>query len=167
MSKQSHTISVLPGEGDTKQQCEAPLAFLSLLGVPRAFEDQICLDAQWDCQKCINVAFETADCASPTVHVDVEKGNSEAPGTGDATFGNSKTESALAHLQKALQQQINLDIGSKLMQILMNNANVFLRFTSRDRSAIERVHDTPCRGRKLKRTASFDSRRVVLLFSVL
>ncbi|KAL6523681.1 hypothetical protein OROGR_017284 [Orobanche gracilis] len=67
-----------------------------------------------------------------------------------------------------LPREICLQIGGKLMQLLMNHGTELPKFTSRDRFVTERVNDMPNnRSRKFKRSASFNSRRVVLLFSVL
>ncbi|XAR62286.1 hypothetical protein NMG60_11016993 [Bertholletia excelsa] len=61
-----------------------------------------------------------------------------------------------------------MDIGEKFMKLLVNGSFVLPKFTSTDKSACERVHDTPNnRIRKYKCTTSFNSRRVVPFFSVL
>ncbi|KAJ7956816.1 Adenine deaminase [Quillaja saponaria] len=66
------------------------------------------------------------------------------------------------NFQRMLQGQVDLLVSGKPMQLLMN----FI--TSRDKSVIERIHDIPNnRWRRYKRTASFDSRKIALLFSIL
>ncbi|XP_076901080.1 uncharacterized protein LOC143555402 isoform X2 [Bidens hawaiensis] len=68
--------------------------------------------------------------------------------------------------QKSLQKQISFDMGGKYMQLLMNHSLMLSKFSSRDRIATEKLLDAP-KSRKYKRAASFSSRKVVLLFSVL
>uniref|UniRef100_A0A5B7A8W0 Uncharacterized protein n=1 Tax=Davidia involucrata TaxID=16924 RepID=A0A5B7A8W0_DAVIN len=162
----AYSILVLPDEGTTNPQCESQLALLSLLEVPNPFKSQACMDAQLNCQNYINLGLENADAYSPCiVDIDTEKVNSEIPETNDETVEKLKTESPLT---RALQKQINLQMGEKFMQLLMNHSLMLPKITSKDKSATERVHDTPNnRSRKYKRSASFNSRKVVLLFSVL
>ncbi|XP_076901082.1 uncharacterized protein LOC143555402 isoform X4 [Bidens hawaiensis] len=64
------------------------------------------------------------------------------------------------------QKQISFDMGGKYMQLLMNHSLMLSKFSSRDRIATEKLLDAP-KSRKYKRAASFSSRKVVLLFSVL
>ncbi|XP_057501542.1 uncharacterized protein LOC130785394 isoform X2 [Actinidia eriantha] len=160
-SMDAYSISVLPAEATTDLQCETQLAFLNHSQVP----NQLCLDAQLKCHNYINLEKETADAHSPCIlDIYVENGNSGTPKNSDKAVERLKIESPLP---RALQSQISLKIGVKFMQLLMNGTIVLPRFTSRDKSATERSNETPNnRTRKYKRSASFNSRRVVLLFSV-
>ncbi|XP_016494887.1 uncharacterized protein LOC107814071 isoform X4 [Nicotiana tabacum] len=67
-----------------------------------------------------------------------------------------------------LQKEIALQMGGKLIQFLMNHNFELPKFTIKDKWVADKIFDTSSnRVRKYKRTASFNSRRVVLLFSVL
>ncbi|PSS21503.1 Protein Smaug 1 like [Actinidia chinensis var. chinensis] len=155
----AYSISVLPAEATTDLQCETQLAFLN----HSQFPNQLCLDAQLNSY--INLEKETADAHSPCIlDIYVENGNSGTPKNRDKAVERLKIESPLP---RPLQSQISLQIGVKFMKLLMNGTVVLPRFTSRDKSATERSNETPNnRTRKYKRSASFNSRRVVLLFSV-
>ncbi|XP_057501659.1 uncharacterized protein LOC130785485 isoform X2 [Actinidia eriantha] len=157
----AYSISVLPAEASTDLQCETHLAFLNHSQVP----NQLCLDAQLKCQNYINLEKETADAHSTCIlDIYVENGNPGMPKNTDKAVEKLKIEGPLP---RALQSQISLQIGVKFMQFLMNGTFVLPRLTSRDKSATERSNETPNnRARKYKRSASFNSRRVVLLFSV-
>ncbi|GFY80273.1 hypothetical protein Acr_01g0000820 [Actinidia rufa] len=145
----------------TDLQCETHLAFLNHSQVP----NQLCLDAQLKCQNYVNLENETADAHSTCIlDIYVENGNQGMPKNTDKAVEKLKIEGPLP---RALQSQISLQIGVKFMQFLMNGTFVLPRLTSRDKSATERSNETPNnRARKYKRSASFNSRRVVLLFSV-
>ncbi|KAA8546814.1 hypothetical protein F0562_003262 [Nyssa sinensis] len=162
----AYRISMLPGEGTTNPQCESQLALLSPFEVPNPFKSQMCLDAQLNCQNYIDLGLENADAHTKCiVNIDIEMGNSEKPETNDETVEKLKTEDPLI---RVLQRQISLQMGEKFMQLLMDHSLMLPKFTSKDKSTTERVHDTPNnRSRKYKRSASFNSRKIVLLFSVL
>ncbi|XP_073157245.1 uncharacterized protein [Henckelia pumila] len=89
----------------------------------------------------------------------------EIPNSNKDTAGNLKSDDPLARI---LPTEICLQIGGKFMQFLVNHGPELPKFTSRDKFLTERVHDMSSnRARKYKRSASFNSRRVLLLFSVL
>ncbi|KAG9158336.1 hypothetical protein Leryth_000454 [Lithospermum erythrorhizon] len=68
---------------------------------------------------------------------------------------------------RVVQREISLQIGGKFMQLLMNRSLDLSKFCFRDKNAGKRIYDTSTnRSRKYKRSASFNSRRVFLLFSV-
>ncbi|XVF15189.1 hypothetical protein REPUB_Repub09cG0129100 [Reevesia pubescens] len=143
-----YSISMLPEEGNTSPKCKPQLTFLSLLEVPFPSKNQMCLDAQLSCQNCFDLKVDSEDSySSCLLDINIEK---EAPGilkSSDETVGNSKSEGVVTHLQKVLQRQASLTV---------------------DKSLTERVHDAPTnRWRRYKRAASFDSRKIVLLFSIL
>lgn len=164
-----YSMSVLPDEPDANLPCESKLSILSLLEVSNSFKSQKCLDAQLNCQDYIKLPMEKTESYSPrSVDVDIEKGNIETPITDEEMDGRLKAEGPLTHMQRVMNREISLHIGGKLMQLLIDHSLMLLKFTSRDKSVIERVHDTPNnRWRKYKRSTSFDSRKVVLMFSVL
>ncbi|KAK9272539.1 hypothetical protein L1049_002912 [Liquidambar formosana] len=169
-----YTISVLPDDGTTNAQIESQIAILSFVEVPNPFKSQMCLDDQLNCPDCIDLQTENADAySSCTVDIDIEKGNIGTPRTNEETIGSLKTEGVLTNLQRVWQRQISLQVSGKFMQLIIDHGLPLFKFTSRDKSATERVHDTPNnRVRKYKRAASFDSRKIdsrkiVLLFSVL
>ncbi|KAE7998078.1 hypothetical protein FH972_002656 [Carpinus fangiana] len=164
-----YSISVLSGEGNSPQ-CASELAFLSFLEVANPSKNQMCLDAQLNCQNCIDLKMKSVDAIPPCiVDISIEKEYSKKPESTDEAVESLKGEGVLTHLQKVLWRQASLKIGGKLMQLLTNYG------TSRDKSVTERAHDTPNnRWRRYKRSASFDSRKIsfdsrkiVLLFSIL
>ncbi|KAL7255064.1 hypothetical protein ACSBR1_009263 [Camellia fascicularis] len=164
-----YSILVLPDEGTTNLQCESQLLFLGHSEVPNSTDSQMCLDAELNCQNYVNLDIENANAYPPClVDMDIEKGNLETAKTNDEDVEKLKIEGPLTHLQKTLQRQISLQIGEKFVQLLMNDSLVFPKFPSRDKSTVEKVHETPNnRMRKYKRSTSFNSRKVVVLFSVL
>ncbi|XP_076931678.1 uncharacterized protein LOC143596904 isoform X3 [Bidens hawaiensis] len=68
--------------------------------------------------------------------------------------------------EQVLTKQISFDMGGKYMQLLMNHSLMLSKFSTRGTIATEKLLDAP-KSRKYKRAASFSSRKVVLLFSVL
>ncbi|XWS29529.1 hypothetical protein CRYUN_Cryun24cG0036900 [Craigia yunnanensis] len=142
-----YSISVLPEEGKSPKSTQQ-LTFLSLLEVPFSSKNQMCLDAQLSCQNCIDLKMDSEDAYSSCIlDINIEKGTPDILKSSDETVGNSKSEGVVTHLQKVLQRQASLNV---------------------DKSSTERVHDAPTnRWRRYKRAASFDSRKIVLLFSFL
>ncbi|XP_059624270.1 uncharacterized protein LOC132267199 isoform X2 [Cornus florida] len=177
-SQDAYSISVLPDEGTTNTQCESQLAFVTLLEVPNPFKSQLCLDAQMNCQN-NDLKMENADAHSPCiVNIDIDKKNLETPKPKDEATEKLKTEGPL-------MRQISLQMGEKVMQLLMKYSPMLPKFITKDGATTERVHDTTKkedgdgatterihdtpnnRLRKYKRSASFNSRKVVLVSSVL
>ncbi|XP_059624273.1 uncharacterized protein LOC132267199 isoform X5 [Cornus florida] len=158
-SQDAYSISVLPDEGTTNTQCESQLAFVTLLEVPNPFKSQLCLDAQMNCQN-NDLKMENADAHSPCiVNIDIDKKNLETPKPKDEATEKLKTEGPL---------MISLQMGEKVMQLLMKYSPMLPKFITKDGATTERIHDTPNnRLRKYKRSASFNSRKVVLVSSVL
>ncbi|XP_023890224.2 uncharacterized protein LOC112002299 isoform X2 [Quercus suber] len=154
-----YSISVLSGEGKSPQ-CASELAFLSFLEVANLSKNQMCLDAQLNCQNCIDLPVKSADPISPCiVDLNIEKEYSKTPESNDEAVESLKSEGALT---RVLWRQASHIIGGKLMQLFMNVG------TSRDKSVTERAHDTANnRWRRYKRSNSFDSRKIVLLFSIM
>ncbi|XP_010446558.1 PREDICTED: uncharacterized protein LOC104729317 isoform X2 [Camelina sativa] len=144
------TISVLPDEGSTIPQCTSQFTLLSFVKALLPSKNQMLIDAQLNCQKTqnrINVLLGGTDSyQSCVVDINVEKGNGGDTVTShDEIVGSMKSESV--HMQKVLQRQASL---------------------STDKAISERCHDAPTnRWRRYKRAASFDSRKIVILFSIL
>ncbi|CAH8273895.1 unnamed protein product [Arabidopsis lyrata] len=144
------TISVLPDEGNTIPQCTSQFTLLSFVKALLPSKNQMLFDAQLNCQKTqnrINVLLGGTDSyQSCVVDINVEKGNGGDTVTShDEVVGSGKSESV--HMQKVLQRQASL---------------------STDKAISERCHDAPTnRWRRYKRAASFDSRKIVILFSIL
>ncbi|KAH1082683.1 hypothetical protein J1N35_022444 [Gossypium stocksii] len=143
-----YSISVLPEEGNMSPKCTPQLTFLSLLEVPFSSKNQMCLDAQLSCQNCIDLKVDSEDAYSSCIlDINIEKETPDLLKSNDETVGNSKSEGVVTHLQKVLQRQASLNV---------------------EKSLNERTHDAPSnRWRRYKRAASFDSRKIVLLFSIL
>ncbi|XP_018451161.1 uncharacterized protein LOC108822546 isoform X2 [Raphanus sativus] len=134
------TIAVLPDEGNITPHRFTLLSFVKSL-LPS--KNQMLVDAQLNCQKTqnrINVLLGGTDSyQSCVVDINVEKGNG--------------AESD--HMQKVLQRQASLSTGK-------DDYKCF------DKAISERWHDAPTnRWRRYKRAASFDSRKIVILFSIL
>ncbi|WZZ23494.1 hypothetical protein YC2023_006895 [Brassica napus] len=143
------TISVLPDEGNTvPPQCTSQFTLLSFVKALLPSKNQMFIDAQLNCQKTqnrINVLLGGTDSyQSCVVDINVEKGNGGEAHDG-GVVGNVKSESV--HMQKVLQRQASM---------------------TTDKAISERCHDAPAnRWRRYKRAASFDSRKIVILFSIL
>ncbi|KAE8671518.1 hypothetical protein F3Y22_tig00111947pilonHSYRG00193 [Hibiscus syriacus] len=143
-----YSISVLPEEGNMNPNCTSQFTFFSLLEVPFSSKNQMCLDVPLSCQSCIDLKVDGEDGYSSCIlDINIEEDSPETLKTKDETVGNLKSEGVVTHLQKVLQRQ-----GSLIAE----------------KSSTERVHDAPTnRWRRYKRAASFDSRKIVLLFSIL
>ncbi|KAL3527736.1 hypothetical protein ACH5RR_012392 [Cinchona calisaya] len=141
----------------------------SILVVPNLMKTQMNLDRHPKCQNHTSLKVDAMDIyATSTLDTDIEKGKLETPKSNDEAVGNLKTEDSLTFFQRALQREISLRIGGKFMQLLMNNSLELPKFFPRDKCMTERIFETPTsRSRKFKRSASFNSRRVVFLFSIL
>ncbi|KAL7606476.1 hypothetical protein Lser_V15G19375 [Lactuca serriola] len=163
----SFSVVVLSDEGgNTGVECEVPKDLLSPVAEVRIpLKSQLSLDARLSNQSYINMMVENAVAYSTcTVDVDIEKGKSETQSNEETlVLANLKNEEVLT---KSLQKQISFDMGGKYMQLLMNHSLMLSKFSTRDKGATEKLLDAP-RSRKYKRAASFNSRKVVLLFSVL
>lgn len=147
--KDAYIISGLPEEGNVSPQSTLPLNILNFLRLPLSFKNQMTMDNQLSSKNCSDSQMESGDNFSPSaVNVNIEKENSGVL-KADEELGMTKCEGAVPHFQKVLQRQASLN--------------------TTDKSPTERIHDVPAnnRWRKYKRAASFDSRKVVFLFSIL
>ncbi|KAI4345247.1 hypothetical protein L6164_012387 [Bauhinia variegata] len=154
-----YSISVLPEE-DGNTNCASSLAFLSILEVPNLSKSQMYLDAHLNCENCIDFQMKSEDNYSPCI-IDIpsEKDNSICPKSCEEGIENLKAGNLLTSV---LWRQASLKVGGRIMQILMSLSSL------RDKSVTEKVHDMPSnRWRRYKRSASFDSRKIALLFSIL
>nr|GMD51595.1 uncharacterized protein LOC109172456 isoform X2 [Ipomoea batatas] len=154
-SRETHNFAVLSNGGPNNQQYES-------LPKPYEVEIPITTDAPSSCQSHFSQKMNNSDNYVPYIlDINVEKGKLEAPKCAYGTARNLKTEDCLA-------REIASQLGGKLMQLLMNNSVELPKFASRDKCVTEKTCDTLTnRLRKYKRSASFNSRRVVLLFSIL
>ncbi|XP_012853527.1 PREDICTED: uncharacterized protein LOC105973069 [Erythranthe guttata] len=159
-----HSNVVLHDGGSTNLQYESP-SNITYLAVPNLVKTEMCLNAEPNLQNHTTLEVDkVSNCVPCFLDVDIEKGKAEIAMPNEESTANSKSDDSLA---RVLQREICLQIGGKFMQLLMNHGTELPKFASR-----ERLHDTPTnRSRKYKRSASFNSsfnsRRVVLLFSVL
>ncbi|TYI60633.1 hypothetical protein E1A91_D10G117200v1 [Gossypium mustelinum] len=140
-----YSISVLPEEGNTSPKCTPQLTFLSLLEVPFPSKNQMRLDAKLSCRNCIDLKVDGEDAYSSCIlDTNIEKELPDILTSSDEIVGNSKTESVLT---KVLQRQSSLNV---------------------EKSLTERVQEAPMnRWKRYKRAQSFDSRKIVFLFSIL
>ncbi|KAF7834296.1 putative plant/T5J17-70 protein [Senna tora] len=154
-----YSISVLPEEGE-KADCASSLAFLSILEVPDQSKSLTSLDSHINCQSCIDFQMKSEElCSSCAIDIPSETGNAISPESYEDGGESFKTKNFLT---KVLRRQASLKLGGGLMQILMNLT------TSKDKLITEKVQDIPSvKWRRCKRAASFDSRKVAILFSIL
>lgn len=88
-----YDISMLPEEGNTSPQCASQLTVLSFVEVPFPSKSQMCLEAQLDCQNCIDLQMKSTDAySSCIVDINVDKENPETLKTNDEIVGNVKSE---------------------------------------------------------------------------
>ncbi|KAL2551379.1 hypothetical protein Fot_04998 [Forsythia ovata] len=163
---EKHHVVGLPDGGTSNPQFEPGLNVVSHVESLNTIKSETHFNAESDLQSDTNLKMDDVNNYAPCIlDVDIEKGMAHNPKTNDESVGNLKTDDSLV---RALQREISLQVGGKFMQLLMNHGSDLPKFASRDKYLIERVYDTPTnRSRKYKRSASFNSRRVVLLFSVL
>ncbi|GFP84838.1 hypothetical protein PHJA_000627600 [Phtheirospermum japonicum] len=157
-----HCVVVLPDGGATNMPYK-PTSNISSLEVPKLMKS---VNSEPILQNQTKLEADKMNNYAPCIlDVDIEKGKAELTKFNEEPVANLKSGDTSA---RSLPREICLQIGGKLMQLLMNHGAELPKFASRDKSVAERVHDTPTnRSRKYKRSASFNSRRVVLLFSVL
>ncbi|KAK4264916.1 hypothetical protein QN277_026032 [Acacia crassicarpa] len=142
-----YSISVLSKDVDDAH-CASPPAFLSVLEVPNQSKGPICVDAHLNCQNCFDFGMESQEGYSPCI-IDMPSGNenSISPQSNEEGVESFKTKNLLA---KLFWRQASF------------------KFSGKDKSVAEKVHDMPNnKCRRLKRSASFDSRKVAFLFSIL
>ncbi|KAL8475101.1 hypothetical protein ACS0TY_031507 [Phlomoides rotata] len=143
----------------TNMQSEPPLN-ISYLEVPSLMKSETCLNSVSNLHNHSLEVDEVHNLATCVVDVDIEKGKGEILKFSDDCVANLKSDDSLA---RVLQREICLQVGGKFMQLLMKHGTELPKFASR-----ERAYDTPAnRSRKFKRSSSFNSRRVLLMFSVL
>ncbi|VVA30976.1 PREDICTED: PRUPE_6G187400 [Prunus dulcis] len=154
-----YSISMLPEEGNSLR-CASVFGYLNFLKVYNSSKSQMCMDAQSSCQNGIDSQANMADSHPPCIiEIDLEKGCIQAPESEEEAIESFKREGLLT---RVFRRQASLKVGGKLMHLLFNHG------TSRDNPVPEKFHETPNnRWRRCKRTASFDSRKVVFLFSIL
>lgn len=143
----------LPDEANTVHHCELPVALSNSMDVYVPLKIQSLLDDQ---MMMVENAAAYSECTEKDL--DIEKGKSETSKISEETLGGLKNEE---EQMKSLQKQMSFEMGGKCMQLLMSHSLILPKF-----SRAEKVHGAP-RTRKYKRTASFNSRKVALLFSVL
>ncbi|KAL9245747.1 hypothetical protein vseg_019364 [Gypsophila vaccaria] len=110
--------------------------------------------------------MEISDPFPPcVVTVDIEQGGTEFLKINQDVCGNIKSDIALT---KPLRRQNSVQTGGVTIQPLLNNILMLLKFDAKEKQGLERAHDgTNNRWRKCKRPSLFDSRQIVILFSIL
>lgn len=146
---------MLHKEATVNPQCEPQLEFVNCAEVSNMMKTEISLNGGSNLLNHNNLKMDKANSSAPCVlNVDIEKGRpeSEKSKSINESAVNLKHDDSLA---RELLTEFILWIRGKFVQPLMNHRPV-------------RVYDTPTNGsRKYKRSASFNPRRVVLLFSAL
>ncbi|XP_004502421.1 uncharacterized protein [Cicer arietinum] len=154
-----YSILLVSEEGENASSASS-LSFLSTVEVPNPAKSAMCLDGHINCQHNIDFQMKREDVYTQCI-IDIPNvnGNSVSPesyeeGVESYKTGNSPTS--------VLWRESSLKAGAKLMQSLVNLSN------PRDKPVTEKLHDLPSnKWRRYKRSTSFDSRKVALLFSVL
>ncbi|KAL8253450.1 hypothetical protein R6Q59_037143 [Mikania micrantha] len=149
----------LPDKGNTEPHCELPV-YLNSTEVFVPLESQLSMTDQTNNQaytKMVEMAYDCSKCSEE--YVDIERGKSETLGFNEETVGNLKIEEGQ---MKSLQKEISFELGGKYMQFLMNHSLILPKFSAQG----EKVIEAP-KMRKYKRTTSFNSRKVALVFSLL
>ncbi|KAJ8543681.1 hypothetical protein K7X08_025299 [Anisodus acutangulus] len=161
----SLNVVELPDGGTTGPLCESHLDMVNLSNL-NLVKTPISMDVQSNGGNHANLQNDSADVyGSYCLALDIEKGKLEASKSSDEMSGNIKTDDCISRM---FQREISSLMGGKFMQLLMNNSFELPKFACKDKFLTEKVYDTPSnRLRKYKRSASFNSRRVVLLFSFL
>ncbi|KAL2521545.1 hypothetical protein Fot_25561 [Forsythia ovata] len=159
------SVVVLPDGGTARPEYESQLNVVRCMEAFNTLKSVVCVPTESNLENA-NLKMDKANNYAPCIlDVDIEKGKSENPNPSDESVEHLKTNDSFA---RTLQREISLLTGGKFMQLLMNHSSELPKFTSGDKFLTERVYDTLTnRSRKYKRSASFNSRRVVLLFSVL
>ncbi|AES72197.1 hypothetical protein MtrunA17_Chr3g0123961 [Medicago truncatula] len=154
-----YSISMVPKEGENARSA-SPLAFLSVVEVPNQAKSGVCLDTHINCQNSIDFQMNRKDIyAQCIVDIPNVNGNSVSPESYDDGVESFKTGNSP---KSVLWRESSLKAGAKLMQSLVNLGS------PRDKPVTEKLHDLPSnKWRRYKRSTSFDSRKVALLFSIL
>ncbi|RAL43961.1 hypothetical protein DM860_014098 [Cuscuta australis] len=138
------------------------------LSDPNVAKTQAAIDYQSNCRSQIKQKMNSTENHAMYIDVDIEKGKLEASKASciDETSGNLKVDDS--SLARVMQREITSQLGGKLMQLFMNSSIELPKLISREKSMNEKCYDmATSRLRKYKRSASFNSRKVVLLFSIL
>ncbi|KAG8373370.1 hypothetical protein BUALT_Bualt11G0017200 [Buddleja alternifolia] len=157
---------VVLADGDfINHQYELP-SNISNVEVPNMMKSEMCLNSEPNLLNHTNLKMDKVNNNAPCIlDVDIEKGTAEISKSNEEFVANLKSDDSLV---RALQREIWLQIVGKFMQLLMNHGTELPKFTSRDKLVADRVNEMPTnRFRKYKRSHSFNSRRVVLMFSIL
>ncbi|MCD7469074.1 hypothetical protein HAX54_007716 [Datura stramonium] len=164
-SQDSLNVVELPDKGTTGPLCGSHLDMVNLSNL-NLVKPPISMDSQSNGGNHANQKNDDTDVYdSYCLAIDIEKGKFEAPKSTEEMSGTVKTDDCISRM---FQREISSLMGGKFMQLLMNNSFELPKFSCKDKCLTEKVYDTPSnRLRKYKRSASFNSRRVVLLFSVL
>ncbi|KAK4366739.1 hypothetical protein RND71_014619 [Anisodus tanguticus] len=158
-SQGSLNVVELSDEATTGPLWESHLDMVNLSNL-NLVKTPISIDAQSSGGNHANLKNDSTD-GYGCLAIDIEKGKLEASKSTDEMSGNVKTDDCIS-------REISSLMGGKFIQLLMNNSFELPKFAWKDKFLTEKVYDTPSnRLRKYKRSVSFNSRRVVLLFSFL
>ncbi|EPS59658.1 hypothetical protein M569_15148 [Genlisea aurea] len=104
--------------------------------------------------------------------VDIEKGKSDVPKTAEERRTDSTVKYRTSEVY--IPRSVEWSVGFRWLNIVLkyflkpNSSNVYLLMFRKGTSPVERAHDTSSnRSRKYRRSSSFNSRRVILLSSIL
>ncbi|KAM3290133.1 hypothetical protein P3S67_018422 [Capsicum chacoense] len=164
-TQDSSSVVELPDKGTIGPLCESHLHMvnpsnLNLLKTP------IPIDTESNGGNHANLKNDNVDAYdSYSLAIDIEKEKIKAPKSTEEMSGNVKMDDCISRM---FQREISSLMGGKFMQLLMNNNFELPKFACKDKYLTENIHDiSSVRLRKYKRSTSFNSRRVVLLFSFL
>eukprot|EP00262_Sarcandra_glabra_P019094 TRINITY_DN7087_c0_g4_i3.p1 TRINITY_DN7087_c0_g4~~TRINITY_DN7087_c0_g4_i3.p1 ORF type:complete len:201 (-),score=15.75 TRINITY_DN7087_c0_g4_i3:205-807(-) len=161
-----YSISVVSDKGNINTPCPSQLAFLSFLQGPYTSKSYECLDVH-NGRNCIDLQIGGDKDSSCGVDIDIGK-YLETQKTDEQTVGSqTKTEDALT---RVLLRKISLQMGGKIMQYLLDHSLMLMKCSFREKSTSDKRSDTGTidnRWRRYNRSTSFNSRKIVLLSSIL
>ncbi|XP_076904177.1 uncharacterized protein LOC143559521 isoform X2 [Bidens hawaiensis] len=141
----SFTAVDLSDANNNAPNCEPNVTLSKSMEVYVPLESQLTTDGQTNSQTyMVESGSDYSKCSEKDV--DIEKGKS---GSNKESVGNLKNEE---------EHMISFEMGGKYMQFLMNHSLILPKFSTRGEAP---------RMRKYKRTPSFNSRKVALMFSLL
>ncbi|KAH6760157.1 hypothetical protein C2S51_017106 [Perilla frutescens var. frutescens] len=164
-SQNAHSVVVVLPDGGTIDPQYESVPTVGIVEVPDQLKKDTCLNTE---TKTYLMMDRVDNCAPCNSNVDIEKGTVEIPKLSEESIGCLKSDDSLA---RALQKVIWLQLSGIFMQMFTHQSADLPKVSSKDRFVAERAYDTTTnRSRKYKRSpsfnASFNSRRVLLLFSV-
>ncbi|KAK9670446.1 hypothetical protein RND81_13G202600 [Saponaria officinalis] len=148
---------------DTRQQGQEFCRILVLTEEGKGTTTRVQLGSDLEGPTCVDIS----DPFPPfVVTVDMEPCRTDVSETNQNTCDNIKTDISST---KPLRRQNSIQIRGESIQPLVNHILMLLKFDAKEKTGLERAYDgaNSNRWRKCKRLSLFDSRQIVIAFSVL